>query len=75
MATTTVDGRFVECNQRFEDDSGYSRAELAQVRIYTYIYIYIYIYICAVAPTDLAASPRQKSSSTITPRRLAQLRK
>lgn len=34
MAVTTVDGRFIECNKRFEEESGYSKAELQQLTVF-----------------------------------------
>ena len=37
MAITSVDGRFMECNRRFEDDSGYSREELRELTVFNLI--------------------------------------
>lgn len=35
MAITAVDGRFIECNKRFEEESGYTREELMRMSCFT----------------------------------------
>eukprot|EP00622_Pseudochattonella_farcimen_P008176 FR744356.1.p1 GENE.FR744356.1~~FR744356.1.p1 ORF type:complete len:146 (+),score=14.48 FR744356.1:60-440(+) len=35
MAIATVDGRFIDCNPHFEDESGYSKSELMQISLYS----------------------------------------
>lgn len=35
LAITSVDGRFLDCNWRFEVESGYSRAELVRITFFT----------------------------------------